>query len=533
VQADLILHHATIHTMDRARPRAAEIALSRGRIVALGRAGELCATLGAAQAIDLRGATVVPGFIDSHLHFAGYSLRLDHVNVHEVPTLHEALQRVAERAAALEPGTWIRGGGWNCNLWDDGAFPHRRDLDRAAPDHPVVLSSKDGHSTWVNSRALQEARITAQTPDPPGGHIRRDPSGEPSGILQENAAGLVYDILPRPTVDEIAAACRRGLAHAHRVGLTGIHDCEGEDALAAFQELYRCGELSIRVLMHVPDGNLDAAIALGLRDGFGDEWLRLHGVKIFADGALGSRSAWMLSSYEGDPENRGIPILKADDLQALIGKANRAGLSVAVHAIGDAANHCVLDTIQAVQANLPPGAPQLRNRIEHAQLLYPADIPRLARLGLVASMQPIHATSDMDIADLHWGARAAYGYAWRSLLDAGTTLAFGSDAPVEDFSPLRGIHAAVTRRRPDGTPGPDGWYPEQRITVDEAVYAYTMGAAYAAGEEQFKGSLAPGKAADLVILDRDILQIEPMDILHTQVLATMVDGTFAYRNDEL
>ena len=484
--------------------------------------------------VDLEGGTVLPGLIDSHLHFSGYGLRLSQVDLQEVPSLEEALSRVAGQVALSQPGAWIRGGGWNCNLWGDGAFPHHRDLDKVAPDNPVVLSSKDGHSTWVNRRAMELAQITSETPDPPGGHIRRDPDrrgrryGEPTGILQETAAGLVRNVMPQPSLEETIVACRLGMANAHRVGLTGIHNCEGQQALAAFQELRRRGELTMRVLTHIPSANLDAAIAIGLRDGFGDEWIRTHGVKAFSDGALGSRSAWMLSPFEDDPANTGIPTMTSEELHELTHKANGAGLSVAIHAIGDAANRAVLDAIEAARDATNA---QLRNRIEHVQLLHPDDLPRLAQLGVVASMQPIHATGDIDIADLHWGARSATGYAWRSLLDAGTRLAFGSDAPVEDISPLLGIHAAVTRRRANGYPGPEGWYPEQRLTVHEAVYAYTMGAAYASGEETIKGSLTPGKLADLILLDRDIFHIDPMDIQHAQVLATMVGGRFVYRNE--
>jgi predicted amidohydrolase YtcJ len=534
---DLILHNASIYTMDTSQGPGAgleaaaagtAIAISGDRIVAVGDEQALRTMLGTeGREIDLQGHTVIPGLIDSHLHFVGYSLRLEQVDLEGVPTLDEALRRVTERASTTETGTWIRGGGWNCNRWGDGDFPHRHDLDRVAPDHPVLLSSKDGHSTWINSRAMRLAHISAETPDPPGGHIRRGASGEPTGILQENAAGLVHEIVPQPTLQDAIAACRRGLANAHRVGLTGIHNCEGQQALAAFQELHRRGELTMRVLMHVPAGNLDAAIALGLRDGFGDKWVRIYGIKAFSDGALGSRSAWMLEPFEDDPTNTGIPTSTPGALRELVCKANGAGLSVAVHAIGDAANRAVLDALAGAQGPVSSG---LRNRIEHVQLLHPDDLPRLAQLGVIASMQPIHATSDIEIADLHWGQRAAAGYAWRSLLDSGARLAFGSDAPVEDISPLLGIHAAVTRRRRDGFPGADGWYAEQRLTVSEAVYAYTMGAAYASGEEAIKGSLTAGKLADLVVLDRDIFQIDPMGIPHTQVLATMVGGQFVYHS---
>jgi predicted amidohydrolase YtcJ len=530
-QADLILHNGSIYTMDPRQPVVHAVAIQGNRILGTGRAGAVSAEFGeAAKKVDLQGYTVVPGLIDAHVHFAGFGLRLTRVNLEGAPTLEEALERVADRVAASEPGEWIQGGGWNRNRWGDGSFPHRGDLDLVSLANPVVLSSKDGHSTWANTKALELAGVTSETPDPPGGHIRRDASGQPTGILQENAAALVRDVMPQPSLEQLVAACRLGQAHAHRLGLTGIHDCEDDRAFAAFQELRRQGQLSLRVLVHIPAREVDAALALGVRDGLGDPWLRIAGIKVFTDGALGSRSAWMLAPYETDPANTGIPTISEDELQELVRVANGAGLSVAIHAIGDAANRAALDALAGARDSAPN---HLRNRIEHVQLLHPDDLPRLAELGVIASMQPIHATSDIEIADLHWGARAATGYAWRALLDAGTRLAFGSDAPVEDLSPLLGIHAAVTRRRADGSPSPDGWHPEQRVSVAEAVHAYTMGAAYASGEEELRGSLAPGKLADLTVLDQDIFRIDPMDIQHVQVLGTMVDGQFVYRSDRL
>ena len=530
-QPDLVLYNASIHTMDPEKPVASAVAISNERIATVGDGDDLCRSIApGGQAIDLNGRTVIPGLIDAHLHFTAYSLRLDRIDIHELPSLEETLTRVTERVLSSAPGTWIRGGGWNCNLWGDGNFPSRYDLDRVAPDNPVALSSKDGHSLWFNTQAMALAGIDADTPDAPGGSIFRDPSGMPTGIVQENAIGLVSEVFPRPMHDEMIVACKRGIDRAHRVGLTGIHNCEGAAALAVFQDLARRGELSLRVLSHIPENVLEAAIEVGLRDGFGNEWVRTAGVKAFSDGALGSRSAWMLAPYEGHPENLGIPTTTPEALHRLVRKANEAGLGVAVHAIGDAANRAVLDAIADARVN---GAVQVRNRIEHVQLLHVDDIPRLAQLGVVASMQPIHATADIDIVERHWGCRGSTGYAWRSLLDTGAVLAFGSDAPVEDISPLVGIHAAVTRRRADGYPGSDGWYPTQRLTVGEAVYAYTMGAAYAGGEEHLKGSLSPGKLADLTILDQDIFTVDPMDILQTHVLGTVVGGEFAYRSETL
>lgn len=528
-QPDLILYNARVYTMDPRAPTASGLAVQGDRIVALEQENAWRgATSAAGQALDLGGRVVIPGLIDAHLHFIEYSLRLDRVSIYELP-LDETLRRIGRQAGQAPPGTWIRGGGWNCSLWEGGAFPTRQILDRVVPDHPAALSSKDGHSLWINTRAMELAGLNAQTPDVPGGSIHRDAAGAPTGLLQEQAMDLVYRIIPRPTVQEMQAACERGLGYACRVGLTGVHNCEGAASLAVMQELKRLGRLTLRVLAHIPEEGLEEAIKLGLRDGFGDEWVRVRGVKAFSDGSLGSRSAWMLAPYEGTAANVGVPTTTPPAMRELVRRANGAGLSVAVHAIGDAANRVVLDAIAAVAEERPR---HLRNRIEHVQLLHSNDLPRLAQLGVVASMQPVHATADIDLVERHWGSRGATSYAWRSLLDAGTVLAFGSDAPVEDISPLVGIHAAVTRRRADGTPGPEGWYPAQRLTVGEAIHAYTMGAAYAGGEEQIKGSLTPGKLADLVILDRDIFQIAPLEILQARVLGTMVGGSFVYQSEE-
>jgi len=528
MQANLALYNGEIHTMDRDRPRARAIALLGNRVLAVGSDAEIRVLLApSGRAIDLGGRTVVPGFTDSHLHFMTYGLGLRQIDLAGVPSLEEALARVAARAAETPAGQWLRGWGWDHSLWAGGGFPTRHELDRVAPNHPVFLSRKCGHAGWANSRALELSGLSAETPDPPGGAIDRDPkTGEPTGILKETAVDLVYRLLAEPTPEEAQQAVKAAMAHAHRWGVTGVHTMEGPSAFHAFQRLRAAGELKLRVLMQIPDENLDAAIQAGLQSGFGDERLRIGGVKAFADGALGARTADMLEPFEGEPGNYGIAVADAGQLRDLVAKAARAGLASFVHAIGDRANRHVLDAFEASrQAGL---GLNLRHRIEHVQILHPADLPRLARLGVVASMQPIHATQDMLLADALWGKRCAGAYAWRSLLDSGAVLAFGSDAPVETMDPLPGIHAAVTRRRADGSPGPNGWYPEQRLTVAEAVHAYTMGPAYASGEEALKGSLAPGKLADLAVLSRDIFVIEPMEIRATEVVATLFDGELVY-----
>jgi len=531
MQADLVLYNGDIHTMDAAAPRAQAIAIAGNRVLALGDNAEMRAMLSPrGQAIDLRGRTVTPGFVDAHLHFMSYGLSLKRIDLAEVPTMEEALARVVARAETTPEGHWLRGRGWDHSLWEGGAFPTREHLDSVAPAHPVFLGRKCGHAAWVNSRALELAGITAETPDPPGGVIDRDPAtGQPTGILRERAEELITSLFEEPSTDEAVEAIRAGMANAHRVGLVGVHTMEGPTAFRAFQQLRADGELGLRVLMQIPEDNLDAAIQMGLRSGFGDERLRIGAVKLFSDGSLGAHTAYMLAPFEDKPDDLGVPVATPEHLIEVVGRASRAGLAAFVHAIGDRANREVLDAIEVSrQAGEGLG---LRHRIEHVQLLHPNDIPRLARLGVVASMQPIHATQDMFLADLSWGARSAGAYAFRSLLNTGVVLAFGSDSPVEDLDVMKGIHAAVTRRRADGSPGPDGWYPEQRLTVAEAVYAYTAGAAYASGEEAIKGTLSPGKLADLVLLSQNIFAVDPMAILETEVVATMLDGEFVYARE--
>ncbi|MGD8625933.1 MAG: amidohydrolase family protein [Anaerolineae bacterium] len=536
--ADRAFYNGRIYTMDADRPRAQAVALVGDRIVHLGDDQQVLSLLrNGGQAIDLNGRTVIPGLIDAHVHFGWHSLALyqKRVDLDNVPSKAEAVARVAEAAAAKPAGTWIQGSGWNKNLWPGGAFPTVADLDASLPDHPVALEDKSHHATWVNSRALALAGITASSEDPPGGQIVRDARGRPSGMLLETAAELVDRVIPEVDVATMVPALEQGIGQAHRLGLTGVHDPGHATVLAAFQVLHARGALKLRVLTHIPGDDLEAAIALGLRSGFGDETLRIGGVKIFADGALGPQTAHMLAPYEGSDHNLGIPTHTAGELAEMVRRARAAGLSVAVHAIGDAANRAVLD---AIEANAAPGDQSTNppidqsakppNRIEHVQLLHPDDVPRLAALGVVASMQPIHATSDMEMADHHWGRRCALAYAWRSLLDSGATLAFGSDCPVEMLDPLPGIHAAVTRRRANGQPGPEGWIPAQRLSVAEAVGAYTLGAAEASGEAHLKGSLAPGKLADMVVLSRDIFQGEPDEILDTGVEMTVLGGQIVY-----
>ncbi len=528
---ELILTNARIHTMDVAQPTARSIAVRDNKVLALGSNDAMRSVLPEAEVIDLRDRCVVPGLIDAHLHAEWTALGLKNIDA-EAPTLSELLRRVEERVKITPKDAWIRGHGWNQNVWG-GTFPTKADLDRVAPEHPVYLTAKSGHAGWANSLALKLAGITSGTPTPIGGEIAREANGDPAGIFFEDAMELVSRSIPEPTAQQVAEALRDALPLFHRVGLTGVHDFDGARALQAWQILKERRELNFRVSKTIPVALQAHAIALGIRSGFGDDRLRLNSVKSFADGALGPQTALMIEPYEGSNGKRGISTLDKEEMFENVRRASAAGLSSTIHAIGDKANHDVLDVFAMVRAEerlrQEEGSTRLRHRIEHVQLLHPDDFKRLAQLNVIASMQPIHAASDMLIADKYWGARSVGAYAWRTHLIAGAVLAFGSDSPVESFNPFLGIHAAVTRRRTDGSPAPDGWYPAQRLTVEEAVHGFTMGAAYASYDENRKGSLTPGKLADLIVLDRDIFAIDPMAIAETQVMATMIEGEWVYR----
>jgi predicted amidohydrolase YtcJ len=515
----LVLTGGTVHTLDPLRPRAGGLAVDDGRIVALDPQPE-----GASQTIDLRGRAVLPGFIDAHLHFGAWALARQQVDLEPSASVQDALDLLRAAAARLpEPTTWLRGRGWDRNRW--GQLPTAAELDAAIGDRPAVLSSRDGHALWVNTPVLRRAEIDPARPDPPGGAIERDARGEPSGVVFENARDLVWRVVPPPSIDELTAVIRAGLPLAAAAGLTGVHSFEDERSLEAFHRLDATGELSLRVWHGVPRRQLRDARQLGLRTGVGSDLVQVGPVKLFADGALGSRTAYLLEPYAGRADGyRGLPTLQPEELRDDLRVAAEAGLDIAIHAIGDAAVRGVLDAVEHSRAELG----DRMVRIEHAQLVDPADVPRFAALGVVASMQPSHAVSDWRVADAHWGARARHGYAWRTLLTAGARLAFGTDAPVERIEPLPSLHAAVTRRDALGEPL-SGWYPEERLTLLEAVRAYTLGAAQAGRADHRRGSLSMGKEADLVVLSADPFAVEPGQLREVQVELTMVGGRIVYQ----
>jgi predicted amidohydrolase YtcJ len=544
--ADLLFVGGPVYTADAAHPWAEAVAVRDRHILAVGRKTELIELRGAkTEVIDLRGRLLLPGFTDSHIHFVELALRSAQVDATGARSANAVAEAVRGRTEVTPAGTWILGGGWDANLWTDDIEPNRSVLDGVAPAHPVALEAKDLHSVWVNSSALRQAGITSAATDVAGGVIERDLLGEPTGILRENAVSLIRKCIPIPGLSETTTAVRAALASAWAAGIVAVHNAgDSPDGLAlrSYQVLRERDELGLRVLQYIPSGSLDLARALGLRTGYGDARLRIGAVKFFADGSLGSRTAGMLQPYLGQSDNRGVLTTDPGELLAQALSASSAGLGLAIHSIGDRANREVLDILAEVrrqetasnfrsQPSVSPGLNrQLRHRIEHVQCLHASDLPRLAQLNVIASVQPIHATSDMRMVDEHWGPERARGaYAFRSLLDSGAHLVFGSDAPVESFAPLAGLHAAVTRRRADGAPGLDGWQGQERVSLAEAIDAYTCWPAYAAGEEGYRGSIAAGKVADLVLLSEDIFTSEPMEILNASVDLTVLDGQIVWR----
>jgi predicted amidohydrolase YtcJ len=516
-----LFRHDRIWTGDAGVPWTTALLVEDGRVVAVG--GDAVEAAGAGtETVDLPGALVMPGLHDAHIHTEWLARDLSSVDLREARSIEETLELVRAHAETLPEGEVLHSGRWNHNRWAVPEQPDRHALDTVSGDRVAALSSVDGHTIWANSLALQRAGITRDTPDPVGGEIVRDASGEPTGILRESAQELLA-VIPheesplRPWLER----CQDWLLS---VGLTSITDIDGEDARTAYAELHADGALRLRVTKCTRDPDLELAIAEGRRSGQGDDVFRVGPVKFFSDGALGSHTAHMTEPFIGH-EGCGIAAMPYELLLERTLTAARAGLDVVTHAIGDEANRLVLSTFEAVRAE---GLERLL-RIEHAQHVLPVDIPRFRALDVVASMQPSHCTADLELADEIIGPRRLASYAWRSFLDAGVRVAFGSDAPVEDPNPFYGLHAAVTRQRADGQPL-GGWRPEERITLTEAVHAFTVAAHESVGRTDV-GRLMPGQLADLVAVDRDLWALEessPADIRDTVVLQTRVGGELVH-----
>ncbi len=530
---NLILFSGKLHTQDERYSNATAIAMRDGKILAVGSDAEMLALAGAdTEKIDLQGRRVLPGLADAHIHFYEWAVLLRMLVLDDVASLDELLERVVNAVNEAEDGTWIVGQGWNQDNWGEPELPTKTDLDKVAPQNPVILWRKDLHLAVVNSAALAKAGIDRNTPNPEMGVIQHDAQGEPNGLLNELAINLVRDVMPAPTDEFVERALQERTAQLHRMGITSVHDFRimgdgnGGKALRAFQRLRAKNALKMRICCMLAGEYIDEAVRMGVQSGFGDDTLWLGGIKLFSDGALGPRTGWLLAPYENSNET-GMRLTPMSEMAQKISLAQKSGLGTTIHAIGDRAVRELLDVYSEVldgdvDASAPP------HRIEHVQHSHPDDLTRLAPLGLVASVQPLHLVEDMDMVDALLGERGRWAYAFRDLLDAGTVLAFGSDCPVVSPNPFVGIQAAVTRQKDTGVPV-DGWYPSQRLTVAESVYAYTMGAAIASGRQARIGSLSPGKLADLVVLDQDIFEIPPLEIGKTQVLMTVFGGEVVYQ----
>ena len=524
----VLITHVNGYTLDGTGElqRFPALLVRDGRVLATGEFDELV-TRATPEAIhDGQGRTLLPGLIDAHGHVMGLGWSLQEVDLAGTRSLEEGLARIRAWAAAHPDAAWVTGRGWNQVLWGLGRFPTAAELDRAVPDRPVWLRRVDGHAGWANTAALKLAGIDARTVDPGDGRIERDAAGQPTGVLVDGAMNLIETRVPNPGPEESRAALHAALAEMARVGLTGVHDAGVDaDTIALYQEEAEAGRLTARIYAMVAGTgeDFDRVAAAGPRIGLGRDHLSVRAVKLLADGALGSRGAALIEPYADDPGNRGLLFNDTRALAGMIGKALSGGFQVGVHAIGDRANRQVLDAFSLTYARLGHGR-ELRNRIEHAQVLDPADIPRLLPLQLIASMQPTHATSDMNMAEDRVGPERIRGaYAWQRYLAQGTPLAGGSDFPVESPNPFFGLHAAITRQDHADQPA-GGWYPAQRLNRAQALDAFTRGAAWAAHQEQDLGTLEAGKWADFILVDRDLFEVAPEEIWQTRVLETWVGG---------
>ena len=529
--ATLAIVNARIWTGDAARPWAEALAVNGSEITAVGTTAEIRRAAAGVETIDAGGRLLVPGFIDTHVHFIDGGFRLASVQLRDARTREVFASRLAAFAATVPAGTWITGGDWDHSLWG-GELPSREWIDAATPNHPVWINRLDGHMSLANTAALKAAGVSRSTADVAGGEIVRDASGEPTGVLKDNAMALVDKVVPPPSPEMEDRALRAAMKYVGERGVTSVHNMGTWGELDTFSRATKASALTTRIYAAVPLAGWqrlrDAVQArtYGGADGRGDEWLRVGALKGFVDGSLGSHTAAFHEPFDDAPKDRGLLVNTAADLYSWISGADRAGLHVMVHAIGDRANGLLLDTYERVQKE--NGARDRRFRIEHAQHLAPADIGRFAALGVIPSMQPYHAIDDGRWAEKLIGPRINTTYAFRSLLDQKARLAFGSDWYVAPPTPLEGIYAAVTRRTLDDK-HPDGWVPAQKITVEEALRAYTVNAAYASFEEGRKGTLAAGRLADFVMLDRNLFEIPAEQIRDARVALTVVGGRIVHR----
>jgi len=530
---DLIIHNARVYTADSRNAVAEALAVAGERIVRVGKDADVLALRTAStRVLDMRGATIVPGLHDAHGHVVGLGASLQDVDLRGTRSYEEVVGRVRRRIASARPGEWIVGRSWDQNDWVEKAFPTHDLLSAATPNNPVYLTRVDGHAGLANQQAMNAAGLTSSTTDPPGGRIIRAAGGQPSGVLIDGAQSLVTSKIPAVGRQQLEDQIRLADRELRRVGITTVGDAGADgETVAAYRRLVDAGAIKTRLYVMLR-GSLPELTPFFARGPVRDDAshrLVVRAVKIYADGALGSRGAALLEPYADEPTTTGLLVTPPDEVYAQTLAAAKAGFQVGIHAIGDRANREVLDIFDRVEREVP-GARALRMRVEHAQILDAAEIPRFAKLGVIASMQPTHATSDMPWAATRIGdSRVEEGaYVWRSLLDAGAVIASGSDFPVEDANPMLGFYAAITRQDATGKPT-GGWTPRQRMTREEALASFTRQAAFASHAETVTGSIEAGKLADLVVLSRDIMRVPPREILTTTVQMTIVAGEIVYQ----
>jgi len=530
--ADAVFSHGKILTLCQEKPDAEGIAVKDGFILHVGTHDELEALIGPKTKVHhLDGKRVLPGFIESHAHLLSLGKAEQRLDLTGTRSIDEIADLVRARVEGRKPGEWILGRGWDQNDWENTRFPTHEALTRAAPENPVFLTRIDGHAGWVNQCAMEMAGITQETQDPDGGRMIRNDAGIPTGVLIDTAESLVAAKIPPMPPSQVREAVLAGLRKSLSYGVTTFHDAgAGGAMIALYKQLLAERLLSPRLYVMLSNEKdlLEAYCSQGPEVGLGGHRLTVRAIKLFADGALGSRGAALLEPYEDDPGNRGLIIDDEDTIANISSRALKSGFQVCTHAIGDRANRITLNGYE--RALKEQGKKKdARFRIEHAQILDVEDMPRFKALGVIPSMQPTHCTSDMPWAEVRINSQRAEegAYAWRKLMDTGVVIPFGSDAPIESIDPLWGIYAAVTRQDHQGNPE-GGWFPAQRTTLMEAIEAFTIHGAYAGFEEEIKGSLEKGKLADFVVLSRDILSVPPLELLKTSVVMTVVGGVVAY-----
>jgi hypothetical protein len=525
-----IFHNANIYSPQN--PRATALAIDHGQILAVGSECDILESFpAAAEKIDLNGRTIWPGLTDAHVHLRHLAESLSFVDC-ETETLDECLERVRQAAKDLPTDAWIRGHGWNQNIWAEG-FGNASQLDQVAAGHPVYLTAKSLHAGWANTRALKLAGITPDSHDPQGGIIQRSTAGKPTGILFEKAMNLVYEIIPQPTPAQLEKMLRQLIPQLWQMGLVSVHDFDGMLCWQALQRLHQSGELKFRVHKNIPFDGMHAFIDASLRTNYGDDWLNIGGVKLFSDGALGPQTAAMLEPFEGTPE-KGALLLSEDEIFEIGQDAVRHGLALTIHAIGDLANRVVLQAYRRLRAfETQEQLSHPLHRVEHVQIINPDDLHWFSDLNIVASVQPVHAPSDMWIAESKLGPRAAFAYAYQTLWQKNAFLVFGSDAPVEPINPFQGLHAAVTRTRLNNTPGPEGWQPQEKLSLEQALAGFTHHPAVIIGRGNHLGTIASGYIADFIILDEDPFIIHPSRLGSLSPVATFIEGECVYRCTEL